>query len=160
MTLPDSNGCTDRPSPMACGSTGCASPSRGRHRPSSEWLSLPQFQAYQPQIMAMIDDQRWALLLDSFTKSFLLERWTSRKGRHWSQPVQSMDIGNERQGHAAWLRQEFGEGKSKSSSPMTFDAFEIPEDNYPDSPTPFWASAVESSRKWPQRFMPPQKSPS
>ena len=56
-----------------------------------------------------------------------------------------MDIGNERKDMLRGYVKNSVRGKSKSSSPMTFDAFEISEDNWSRMfPTPFWASAVES----------------
>lgn len=80
----------------------------------SEWLSLPQFQAYQPQIMAMIDDQRWALLLDSFYQVIPFGTG-GRRGKVGIGPnrFNPWTLGMSVQGHAAWLRQEFGEGEIK-----------------------------------------------
>ncbi|RME27059.1 MAG: phospho-sugar mutase [Deltaproteobacteria bacterium] len=74
------------------------------------WLTDPAFSSYRAQIMALVDHQRWAVLLDSFYQVLPFgtggRRGTVGVGPNRFNP---WTLGSSVQGHARWLRRTFGD---------------------------------------------------
>ena len=75
-----------------------------------EWLERPVFSAYRMQILALIEAEAWSTLLDSFYQVIPFGTG-GRRGRVGIGPnrFNPWTLGMSVQGHAQWLRQEFGE---------------------------------------------------
>lgn len=78
------------------------------------WLSEPSFLVYQGQVRALVAQERWGVLLDSFYRVIPFGTG-GRRGAVGVGPnrFNPWTLGSSVQGHARWLRRERGEGPLK-----------------------------------------------
>lgn len=72
------------------------------------WLVDPRFRSYSMQLVALIEAERWATLLDSFSRTLPFGTG-GRRGRVGVGPnrFNGWTLGTSVEGHARWLRQRF-----------------------------------------------------
>ena len=103
-----------------------------------EWLTTRTFRSYQPQIRALIEHERWSVLVDSFYR--MLPFGTGgRRGRVGVGPnrFNPYTLCVSVQGHASFLRQRFGPGAHTVVVACDVRAFhDLRGDLVPDVPTP------------------------
>lgn len=77
----------------------------------AHWLTDRSLRSYQPQVRALIEDGRWTVILDSFYQTMPFGTG-GRRGPVGVGPnrFNPRTLGASVQGHAAFLRQEHGEG--------------------------------------------------